>query len=99
MSLIHRTRAKITGTSSLFVNTIPCDAIRPHCELAACKGKQTLIYTSNRSKDDIQFTCKSTREAPRKDRPAKDAILFFEPYQLLPVIIGTEAGDWNEQTK
>lgn len=29
----------------------------------------------------------------------KTPFLFFEPYQLLPVIIGTEAGDWNEQTK
>ena len=58
--------------------------------LPSSKGNKHLIYERVISKDDEQFTCKITREAPRKDRPAKDAILFLKPYQLIPVVIRTE---------
>lgn len=67
-------------------------------KLPSSKGNKNLTYERIISKDDEQFTCKITREAPRKDRPAKDAILFFKPYQLIPVVIGAEIKDWIEQT-
>ena len=79
------TRAVLNIFSDLLSEQIPCDAIRPLCELAALKRNNLSVFKRHTKNHHGEFTCKIKREALRKVRPADDAILFLLEYQFFTV--------------
>ena len=66
------------------------------------KQRKELIFPRNKIQNKAQLTCKIILEAPRKDRPVREAILFYESYQSTPVIFGrkeTGLSIWTENEK
>ena len=69
---------------------VPCDEIRPPCEPVVLKKKANFNIITQKLKKEVNFTCKTIREALRKDRLANDAILLYYSYQFTTVTRGAE---------